>query len=266
MKRFCHAFAAVIGIFLSLTWAQAATMVFSENFESGLLSAWTTTATSPLAIDNTANVEPSGGTYSALLDNSLDRMHHNLIADNGGSELSGYAIFSSFWYDNSGTATRFYNEIRGYSGGTGLPNGGTTASGTLGQLLAIGKYNSVTMAGEVYNGTKYQARVVTGANTGWFNLDAPGSPNRSIGWHKFTIERMYDGTTLNFYVDDILSRTITGAAPESFDTLILGSGLGSTVGNAWADGLLVVVPEPSTLSYGLMGGIALLGFARRRQA
>jgi hypothetical protein len=203
------------------------------------------------------------------MDTSADRMHHNIIADNGGTEVSGYSLFTSYIYDEAGAATRIFNEVRGYSGGTGLPNGGTAASGSLAQLLAIGKYNTVTKAGEVYNGTKYQARVTFGTDAGWFNLDGPGSPNRSVGWHKFTIERLADDTTINFYVDDILSETFTSATAASWDTVILGPGLGSTVGNAWIDGLSVdngvVIPEPSAVVLGLMALVAG-GFCGRRRA
>ncbi len=218
------------------------------------MNKWTSTATTPnpLTIDNTLNVAPAGGTYSALLNTSADRMHHNIIADNGGLEVGKYFLFTSYWYDEIGTATRFFNEVRGYSGGTGVPNGGTTASGSLAQLLAIGKYNSTTLAGDTYDGTKYQARVVFGTTTGWFNLNGAGAPSRSTGWHKFAIERMDDGTTVNFYVDDILSRTIVGTAAETIDTVVLGSGLGSTIGNAWTDGISLI-PEPSAMALGLVG-------------
>ena len=33
-------------------------------------------------------------------------MHHNIIADNGGSELSGYSTFTAYIYDASNTASR----------------------------------------------------------------------------------------------------------------------------------------------------------------
>lgn len=254
----------VLSVLAQVTVAQ--TTIFSDYFESGNMSLWTTTGTNPLDIQSGTNIVPVAGNFSAYLNTSIDRMHHNIIGDNGGSELSGASMFTSYWYDNAGTASRFFNEVRGYSGGTGLPNGGTAASGSLAQLLAIGKYNTVTLPGDVYNGSKYQARVVFGSNAGWFNLDAAGSPDRSVGWHKFTIERLADETTINFYVDDILSRIITGATAQSWDTMILGPGLGSIVGDAWGDGmLLVAVPEPSIIALGLLGGLGLMfGMARRR--
>jgi hypothetical protein len=252
------------------TGTNAAT-IFSDDFESGSMSNWTqtsATAGTSLVISTEHNVVPAGGTQSAMMDASNDRMHHNIIADNGGNELSGASTFTSYIYDDSGTASRIFNEVRGYSGGTGLPNGGTTASGSLAQLLAIGKYNTVTLAGEVYNGAKYQARVTFAGAAGWFNLDGAGSPNRSTGWHKFTIERLADDTTLNFYVDDILSRTFTGATAQSWDTVILGPGLGTTAGPAWIDGLSVnsvAVPEPASFALAALAGVALVA-ARRRKA
>src|SRR5436190_12035213 len=54
---------------------------------------------------------------------------------------------------------------------------------------------------------------------------------------------MADGTTINFYVDNILSRTIAGATAESWDTVILGPGLGTTVGDAWIDGMAVGIVD-----------------------
>jgi hypothetical protein len=243
----------------------SAQVIFSDNFELGNMNNWTTTGSNPLTIDNTQNVEPSGGTFSAYMNISTDRMHRNL-----GLELSGASTFTSYIYDAGGTASRIFNEVRGYAGGTGLPNGGTVASGTLSQLLAIGKYNSVTLAGDVFDGTKYQARSILGVN-GWFNLNAPTAPSRSVGWHRFDIERLADGTTINYYVDGLLGRTITGTGLQDWDTMILGPGLGSTVGDAWIDGMSVnvgapiTVPEPSIVALGVMGGLAFFGSVLRRR-
>src|SRR5688500_8541588 len=81
--------------------------VFTDDFESGNLNNWTVTsptAPNPLTIDNTQNFSPSGGTFSAKIDISGDRMHRNIIADNGGSELGGYSIFQISMFDD-GVAT-----------------------------------------------------------------------------------------------------------------------------------------------------------------
>src|SRR5436190_635943 len=245
----CSAYGAVIPI-------------FSDDFETGTMAKWTATSTTPSPLDPstpTNAVPPSpGGRWSAYMNTSIDRMHHNIIADNGGAEATGHLMFTHWIYDegtNGGTvgATRVFNEIRAHSGGTGLPNGGTTASGALDQLLASGKFNSVTLPNEVFTTTKYQGRVGfgpgTGATTGWFNLNGPGSPNRSIGWHRFDIEVMPNGSNVQFYVDGVLCRTFTGAAVDTFDTVILGPGLGSQVGNAWIDGIsLGSIDDPPTIT------------------
>ena len=223
-----------------------ANVVFSDDFESGTMSNWTTTVDSPLYPVTYENVVPPSpaGMWSAEMGRSTDRMHHNLIADNGGVELIGHTIFTAWIGDFNVSQARIFNEVRGYAGGSGLPNGGTNASGQLAQLLAIGKYNAVTLPGEVWKSTNYQGRVTFGTNTGWFNLDAAGAPNRSAGWHRFDIERRPDGTTLNFFVDGILSRTITGTTNEPWDTVMLGSGIGVTFDGAYIDGIAVSVVQP----------------------
>lgn len=263
MKRLLSLVA--VGMALAMPSANA-TIIFNDTFESGNLSNWTTTGSSPFVISDAQNAT-TGGQYSALMDTSADRMHRNIIADNGGNEVTGHSWFISYIYDAGPTpTTRIFNEVRGYNGGTGLPNGGNVANGSLAQLLAIGKYNQVTMAGDVYDGTKYQARVTFGTTTGWFNLNAPGAPSRSTGWHKFAIERLADGTTVNFYVDDILSRTITGTANVSWDTIVMGPGLGSTVGNGWVDNVSVAVPEPGSVMALGVGLASMVGLIRRKKA
>lgn len=221
--------------------------LFFDDFETGL-SAWTATGTSPLDASTAQNLIPVGGTQSALLNSSADKMYHNL-----GMEVSGATRATFHIYDS--TASRAYGEVRGYTG-AGYNNG------SLENLVAAGKYNSVTMAGEVFNSAKYQARL-SATGFGWFNLDAPGSPDRSTGWHRFDIERA--GSDFNFYVDGLLSRTISGAPDFAWDSILIGSvAAGTTAGDAWFDGVAVTpVPEPSTCA--LIAGLGLTAFAAYRR-
>ncbi|HWN97160.1 MAG TPA: hypothetical protein VNT99_19170 [Methylomirabilota bacterium] len=91
--RFLALFLALIAAICSPGAATAAT-IFTDDFESGTLANFTTTGSSPLTIAAGTNIVPVGGANAALVDNSLDRMHRNIIADNGGSEISGHTVFS----------------------------------------------------------------------------------------------------------------------------------------------------------------------------
>lgn len=215
---------------------------FTETFESGNLNLWTIYGTQlSLDIATPTNRVPTGGSNAARMTNSMCRMYATSLPGTIGYGITAESFkFGYYYYDNSGTATRAFCEVRNYPGGTF----GTTG---FGQILAIGKYNSVTMAGETYKGTKYQARIVNGLPNGWFNLDAPGSPNRSTGWHRFDIERgknVLGEVVLSFYVDNVLSRVFTNSnANAAWDSVILGSGIGNapgTTGDAWFDGFEII--------------------------
>lgn len=158
-------------------------------------------------------------------------------------------------------APRAYGEVRGYPGFGFDP----ANPGGMNQLLAAGMYNTVTAPGELYSATKYKGRVLAGSWTGWFNLNAPGAPDRSVGWHRFDIERLSGGTTVAFFVDGILGRTVTGVTDVSWDTVMIGStGSGSSALEAYVDGVSVsLVPEPVT--FALVAGLGLAGFAAWRR-
>jgi len=255
-----------------LAQSASAAIVFSDDFESNSLANWTvTSATAPseLAISPARNVEPVGGSFSAQMDTSTDRMHHNLFDDSGGLEVFEHATFTSWIYDSgaSSPATRIFNEVRSYSG-LGIPNGDTTPDGSLSQLLAIGKYNTVTLSGEVFDITTYQARIAFGSFAGWFNLNDPGTPSRSEGWHRFDIEMLPDEQTVRFYVDSILARSFVGANLAPWDTVIMGPGLGTTAGDAWIDGITIntgapLIPEPATGALMLFAGLVAARRPRR---
>lgn len=251
MRNFILKLVATFGAALSLQTATAQ-VLFSDDFEVGMGS-WTT-ASGATALDWSfdQNAVPGGGSYSALVNSSGDKMYHNI-----GSEVSGGFFLTFYVFDD--TATRSFGEARSYTGAG-------YADGTLQQLFAVGKYNTVTAPGEVFSPTNYQARVATGTGAGWINLNAPGAPLRSPGWHKFDIERLADETTVNFYVDGLLGRTFAGATAFSIDSLGIGSvAAGTTAGNSYIDGVMLVVPEPAaTALFVLGGGVLLWHLVRRR--
>ena len=236
-------------------------VVFTDDFESGSLNNWAV-AVSPATALAISTAQHNSGSYSAWLNDSYNKMYHNLPA-----KVEGHARFTYYLYDAVGGTgangqTRCYGEVRAHSG-AGYPNG-------LLQLFAAGRYsisfgsgNTGNLAGEVVNDANYQGRVTAGPNTGWFNLNAAGVPNRSIGWHKFEIERMANGSTINFYVDGVLGRQITSATYAPMDSALIGSiGSGTHVGaDAWFDDVKVeyfdppsINPQPANQSVTVGGG------------
>lgn len=229
--------------------------VFIDDFESGNLNNWTQIVpASPMTIDNTQNIVPIGGTYAAKTTLAASRLAHSL-----GQDLLG--VFTATWWVYDDTLTRSFGEIRSYSGGA-------YNVGTLNQIFAAGKYNTIDTKNGTYNASKYQCRALyPSAAGGWFNLDAPGSPNRSTGWHKFTVKRYADGS-LDYFVDDLLGRSfaagVISGAP--MNVVVLGFGTtSSSNGNSWYDGVHVMVPEPGSFVALASGLIGLGGFIIRRR-
>ncbi|HOX59827.1 MAG TPA: immunoglobulin domain-containing protein [Candidatus Paceibacterota bacterium] len=213
---------------LALTGAIA----FQDNFESGNMNQWTTAA-SPATdlVISTAQNHTSGGSYSAAQDSTGDHMYHNF------GSYSGHTKLSYYFYDDGSTAAsaKSYIEVRSYSGGTYDPT-------KLTQVLAIGKYNAVgANTGDVWDNKHYQLRVLyPSATYGWMNCATNAAvPNRSAGWHKFSIERLADGTTVNFTVDDVATRTITGVTTRDWNTVLIGGGSGANAVTAYTDDVLV---------------------------
>jgi hypothetical protein len=247
----------LLAALLGLTSQAFAATLLSDDFESGI-GAWTQSA-NPLTLDTAFS--QGGGANSAYMNTSGDFMGRSIVGD-----VLGTPITASVWLYDAGTAAnRAFLEVGN------MAAGGYVIGSAKNQALAAGKYSSNTKTGEpAYTATKYSGRLLyPSATGGWFNLNDPGSPNASRpAWHKFTIERLADNTTINYYVDDILSRTMTGANAYTWNYIAVGFGAGTTVGDAWFDNASVVsiIPEPSTAFLGLLGGLGMMWITRRRKA
>lgn len=217
-----------------------AVVIFADSFESGM-GQWSL-AGSAISASTTQN-HTSGGSTSAQVDVSSDKMYHNL-----GLNLEGRVRLTFWAYDetpntvNSGQ-NRWFGELRAYSGGA-------YTNGSLQQLYAIGRYGvnfgtgTGTLASQVLNTTNYHARVFSGANSGFLNL----SVQRSPGWHKFEIERLENGTTVRFYVDGVLGATVTDSTYAKLNTVSIGSvAAGTTAANMWIDDVKVEYFDPPTI-------------------
>ncbi len=202
----------------------SAETVFYDDFESGMAGWVNVSATYPAILSTNHNAVPLEGSNGLYIANSGSKIYHNL-----GTEVSGPSLATWYIYDD--TQARIFGEVRGYTGnGYGV--------GTLEGLYAAGKFNQVTLAGETYNATKYQGRI-SAAGFGWFNLNAPGVPSRSPGWHRFDIQRSANGTTVDFYVDGILGRSVSGLTDFSWDCVAVGLGASTEAGDTWVDGVSV---------------------------
>lgn len=243
---FCAATASLAG----------ADVILQDNFDgyadqAAFQAAWTPIGASSATLSTAQANSAPNSVFALTTTTGTGGNRRNLGGNFDGTDADPLVVSYWMYYEPGGT--RHFNEIRGYAG-SGYEDG------ALQQLYAVGWNNAVTAAGEVFDGTKFQARVAFGTGTGYFNLNLPGVPNRSTGWHKFTMEiRTSD---INFYVDDILGRTFTRGTLANFDSVVLGSRQTSAGIGSWTDDLLVTgIPEPASLVLLSLGGLALL---RRR--
>lgn len=246
-KHFYRGFAwlaIAVASLMAVAGSSQAQTNFYDDFEEGNLNNWAVaTGADTMILASGTNAVPTNGNYSIEMTNSLCKMYVNIPT----VITAQSSKFTCYYYDDSGTAARAYGETRSYTGGS-------YASGNLAQDLMIGKYNSVSLVSntvpltnEVYDGTKYQGRMANGTLNGYFNLNLPGTPSRSTGWHQLIIEQglMDNGNLiLSFYVDGVLGRVFTNNDSPAWNVVTVGSvAAGTTAGNAWFDGVEVVSGE-----------------------
>lgn len=242
---------SAILVIVALLAAPALAFTWTDNFESGLGN-WTAAAgCTMLTLSNAQNATP-GGAYSAQVKPSpnFDKMYHNLGTDLTGNWSFSFSLLDNGYYND-------YGELRSY----GL--GKTYSTGTLGLDICIGCNNSVTLPGEVWDGSKYQARfnATNGTgNSGWFNLNVA----RSQGWHTFTVTR--SNGTVSYYVDGALGRSFTNVADSYMNVVTVGTSAALTSNTAYFDNVKAtnVIPEPTSLIALGAGLLGLLGVIRRR--
>ncbi|HXU77967.1 MAG TPA: immunoglobulin domain-containing protein, partial [Methylomirabilota bacterium] len=127
-------------------------------------------------------------------------------------------------------------------------------SATFGSPVAgIGWFNQATASviggvPDVFDGNTFQGKFTGLGGNLMFNLNNPGCPRRTIGWHKFDIERLADGST-RYYVDNVLGRTVTNVSP---DWIYVIAGFGTTSATPGVageevdiDGVAVTTNHPS---------------------
>src|SRR5690606_22962170 len=171
-------------------------VTFYEDFEDGDLAGWAVNGATPMQnVSGEQNAVPVGG-------NRALKTTHSAAQTTRGVNLSGAFRLTAHIYDNGGKNSTANvnrrNQMQLWGTGT--------------QVLMIGMNNGVGTGGTspASNDNKYQGRVRNGVGGTFFNLDDEGSPNRSTGWHKFTIERDADLSAIRFYVDGVLSKPFTG--------------------------------------------------------
>jgi hypothetical protein len=123
-----------------------------------------------------------------------------------------------------------------------------------GSSIGSGTFNNATApvngVHDIFGGTNYQGyNVALGASSdALFNLNNPGCPLRTVGWHKFDVERLADGSQ-RYYVDNVLGRTITNAYTQSIGYIVLGFRTTSSTPNVpdavIYDGINVTTNNPS---------------------
>ena len=107
----------------------------------------------------------------------------------------------------------------------------TPGAPTRGSLHASPGHREVQRCGSQYRGMCGTTNITSSGccihrrHTG--GSTAPPTPPAECvlpGWHKFSIERLADGTTIKFTVDDVATRTITGVTAQDWNTVLIGAG------------------------------------------
>lgn len=198
--------------------SNATTEIFCDDFESyvdqaGFDAVWTPVLTQMIfSTDRNATL---GGSKSAHAPDRNFRSSAGILTGVAGTDLEP-AIFSI--------------NILDPSGGTGINQYADLDNLTTDFFLAeIGISN---LAGAQ---THYQARLLSNGGIGWFNLDQFDGPERTAGWHNFTMvfKGPPEGETVGHEVDIYVDGLLAGKnIPLTEDTVLreprIGAGLSAS--------------------------------------
>ena len=251
----CSKLASVALTLAAVAWtsaAQAQTTIYSDGFEYGdqaaFEAAWP--AVSGVSTGTLSTDQAFGGTEAIYfpVTPATTRNQHSITETLG--TAANPVLFKFKFYDTAGTSSA-YRQFATLLDAAGTGNG---------QLVSLGLNNNIASS-------KYMARIV-GADGGsgvsaFFQLNGTGSPNRSTGWHE--LMAAIAPTTIDFYVDGVLSKSVANPTNRSFDSIRIGSGL-TAASAAYIDDVYVgvgPVPEPGGLA--ALGAVAAGLLSRRRR-
>ena len=211
---------------------------FSDDFETAQFDVCWQPLNANMTPDNTQN-HTSGGTWSARESAAGGQMGRDLTETATSSETP---ILLEFWMYVDGETTpgqnqRHYGTLAKWLPPTGGSAGGYRTSTYVQCAYAIGVFNSVSgslFPGETLNASKFQGRFYgAGSDNNWFNLNEPGCPGRTTGWHKLVIKLGANGAA--YYVDDVRGRAVAALAIDKINALYIGDLSSADGRSAWFD-------------------------------
>lgn len=252
---------AALGLGLQTSFVMAQP-VLSEDFESyadqaALNAIWInnsaavsaslpagTPADGVILTNSRSFIPPTTGTKSGATRWAHDRSYVNLSAAVTAGTLSTpgqAALMTVYMYRPSISPT---------AGAT--RNHTTVGASSSSSVVGIGWFNNATAiingVADVFDANYFQGKHTGAGGNLFFNLNRAGTPRRTIGWHKFDVELLTDGSQ-RYYVDNVLARSVTNAA-FSWSVLACGFGTSSSVPAGAGeetdfDGIYVTTNNPS---------------------